>query len=317
MAEPSPDSFFDTPRGRVELKVHRCIWSGAFSDNSPLAIAECGRERVLRAEIDVQLTADGVFVVFHDDELDTVTDATGPVRLATAATVTRARYRDGSHPLTLAEAAALLASQEYPRTVELDLKEEEPYGWREAEALVRAIEPARDCFVLGGVADWNIRRLLRVDPTLRAGLNPHAYIDVEGGHLPEGAYGYRDAHPLARARLSETGAYLRDRLGGIMRLVPGAAEAHLRLSFFERMLDDGVADAAAIFHELGIAIDVWTLDADTPRWRERLARAVAGGADIVTTNTPARIARAGRELVAAGAAPGYAGGRSASGPAAR
>lgn len=294
MAEPNPDSFFATPRGRVELKVHRCVWSGAYSDNSPLAIAECGRERVLRTEIDVQLARDGTFVVFHDDELDGVTDASGRVRDASAAEVVRARFADGSHPLTLDEAVALVAEHEYPRTVELDLKELEPYAWRDAETLVRAVQPAKDRLLFGGAADWNIRRLLRIDPTLRVSLNPHAYIDTEGTHLPRGAYGYHDAHPLARARRSDVADYLRDRFGGIMRLVPGASEAHLRLALFERMLDDGVAGAAGIFHDLGIAIDVWTLDAGTPRWQERLARAVAAGVDIVTTNTPAAIAAAGR-----------------------
>ena len=109
-----------------------------------------------------------------------------------------------------------------------------------------------------------------------------------------GAYGYRDAHPLAKRRLTTTAEYLRDRFGGIMRLVPGPSEAHLRLAMFERMLDDGIADAAEIFHALGIKVDVWTLDADTPRWRERFARLVDAGVDIVTTNTARSLATAGR-----------------------
>jgi hypothetical protein len=62
--------------------------------------------------------------------------------------------------------------------------------------------------------------------------------------------------------------YLADRLGGILRLVPRAREAHLRLDAFERMLDDGVADAAELFHREGLRLDVWTLDA----WHARLAR---------------------------------------------
>jgi len=64
---------------------------------------------------------------------------------------------------------------------------------------------------------------------------------------------------------------------------------------FERMLDDD-AEAAEIVHALGIKLDVWTLDADTPRWRERFARLVNGGVDIVTTNTARELAAAGREL---------------------
>jgi glycerophosphoryl diester phosphodiesterase len=62
----------------------------------------------------------------------------------------------------------------------------------------------------------------------------------------------------------------------------------------ERILDDGVADIAEIFHSLGIKLDVWTLDAGTARWRERLARIAAAGVDIVTTNTALALARAAR-----------------------
>jgi len=57
------------------------------------------------------------------------------------------------------------------------------------------------------------------------------------------------------------------------------------------MLDDGFA-ALALAHDAGVAIDVWTLDAGTPRWQERLARALDAGVDIVTTNTPRDLARA-------------------------
>ena len=63
---------------------------------------------------------------------------------------------------------------------------------------------------------------------------------------------------------------------------------------FERMVDDGVADAAEIFHTLGVKVDLWTLDAETPRWQERLARVVAAGVDIVTTNTARAFAAVGR-----------------------
>src|SRR5205085_1726764 len=111
---------------------------------------------------------------------------------------------------------------------------------------------------------------------------------------PMGAYGYRDAHPLAKRRLTTTAEYLRDRFGGIMRLVPGPSEAYLRLAMFALMLDDGIAVAADIFHALGCKGDVWTLDADMPRWRERFARLVDAGVDFVTTNTARSLAKAGR-----------------------
>jgi glycerophosphoryl diester phosphodiesterase len=295
----NPDSFFQVGDRTVELKVHRCLWSGTFSENSPLAIAECASERVLRTEIDVRATRDGEFVVLHDDRFDRVTDASGLVREASAVEATRSKFKDGSHPLLFSEAIELIAANEYPRSIELDLKDLAPYTRPQAEALARAAQPLKERGNFSTPADWNLRRLLAVDPTLRVSLNPHCYIDTElddDTRLPMGAYGYRDAHPLARQRVSTTADYLRDRFGGIMRLVPGVIEAHLRIGMLERILDDGVEDVAEIFHSLGLALDVWTLDAGTLRWRERFARVVAAGADIVTTNTPRALASAAREL---------------------
>jgi len=294
---PHPDSFVQLGGRIVELKVHRCLWSGAYSENSPRAIEECARERVLRAEIDVRLLRDGELVVFHDDRFDRVTDARGLVREATAAEATHASFNDGTHPLLLSEAVELLAAHEFPKRIELDLKDFEPYTWPQTETLARAVQPIKGRIHFSSPADWNLRRLLAIDPTVPVSLNPHAYIDTEDdpdARLPLGAYGYCDAHPLARRRSSTTADYLRDRLGGIMRLVPGVTEAHLRLGMFERMLDDGVADAADIFGALGVKVDVWTLDADTPGWRERFARVLGAGVDIVTTNTARALAAAAR-----------------------
>jgi hypothetical protein len=62
------------------------------------------------------------------------------------------------------------------------------------------------------------------------------------------------------------------------------------------MLDDGVEDPADLFHRQGTLVDVWTLNAGMHRWRDRLARAVAAGVDIITTDTPRALAAAGREM---------------------
>src|SRR5439155_26195344 len=95
---PHPYSFFHFDDRVIELKVHRCLWSGTYSETSPLAIEECAREAVVRAEIDVQLLRDGEFVIFHDDRFDRVTDARCLVREATARESTRARFHDRSDP---------------------------------------------------------------------------------------------------------------------------------------------------------------------------------------------------------------------------
>jgi glycerophosphoryl diester phosphodiesterase len=62
----------------VEVIAHRGF-SAAAPENTLAAFAAaiaCGADRI---EFDVQLTADGVAVVIHDDDLDRTTDGKGPV----------------------------------------------------------------------------------------------------------------------------------------------------------------------------------------------------------------------------------------------
>src|SRR5204863_5059208 len=117
-------------------------------------------------------------------------------------------------------------------------------------------------------------------PTLPMGFTITQYLDgVPETTRPDaipgvrGAYGYLDAHPLARQRYGPTADYLRDRLTGLLRLVPGVRDLHVRLLAVERMLDDGFSDLAQLVHGQGALLDVWTLNAETPDWRARLERA--------------------------------------------
>jgi glycerophosphoryl diester phosphodiesterase len=125
--------------------------------------------------------------------------------------------------------------------------------------------------------------------------DPMYYLDHKTSRSPlpgaGSAYGYHDAHPLAYRRTVSAAEYLRERLDGLLRLVPGIGELHVNIKLFEEMLTDGL-DVSARVHDAGALVDVWTLDAGTPQWRERLERALAAGVDIVTTNTPRELAAA-------------------------
>ena len=307
--EPHPESLLRAPDRRpVSLKVHRCNWSGDHPENSLAAIRECYRAGVARAEIDFGMLLDADFLVTHDEDLAHATTGTGRVSVTTRSEARRLRFRrpgrqggeaSNDGPPLLSEVVDLILAEPGPTLLELDIKDFEPWPWPRVEELARLIEPVKERVVVGGCPDWNLRRLLRIDPSLPVGFDPQFYLDWapeddDPEPLPgvRGAYGYLDAHVLARERLGLTADYLADRLGGLSRLVPGSRDVHLSLAFFERMLEDGL-NAVELFHAAGQRVDVWTLDADTPRWRDRLARAVAAGADIVTTNTPRALAAAG------------------------
>ncbi|MDQ3808740.1 MAG: hypothetical protein M3336_00445, partial [Chloroflexota bacterium] len=228
-----PESVIRAAGGRdIELKVHQCVWSGAHPANSLAAIQECYRERVARAEIDVAMLHDADFLVVHDRTLDGSTDGRGPVDEVTRAESRRLRLVEGGRvtgqaPPLLSEVIEAIAAESFPTLLELDLKDWRPWPWQRVEELARLLQPVKERIRFGGVADWNLRRLHHVDPGLPMGFTVTQYLDwVPETTTPDplpgvrGAYGYLDRHPLARQRYGPTADYLRDRMSGIMRLVP-------------------------------------------------------------------------------------------------
>jgi glycerophosphoryl diester phosphodiesterase len=267
-----PESVLHGPDGRlVELKAHQGAWSGAHPENSLAALRECYAAAVARVEIDFRLR-DDEFVVAHD------------------------KPRKGSRVPLLREALDIVrGARPGPTLLMLDAKDDAPWSSRHVESLVRMCESVRDRIFVGSPADWNLRRLRKVDPALAIAFDPQYYLtwDTRVHAVPgrRGAYGYQDVHPLALRRTVTAADYLRERFETLLGVVDGIREVHLRLAFFERMLRDGF-DVAAFAHDANVLVDVWTLDAGTRGWKSRLTHAVAAGADIVTTNTPRQFAEA-------------------------
>ena len=304
--EPHSDSIIRAHDGRVvPLKVHRCLWSGAYPENSLPAITECYREAVARAEIDLHPLRDADFLVLHDPVVDAATTGTGPVGGLTRGEAQSLRIQvagsaTSERPPLFSEVVDLIRDLPSPTLLELDLVTFQPLPWPRVEELARLIESVKGRVFLNGY-NWNVRRLVEVDATLPVAydLLPHLDWLAEGDPeaaelgLPRGAYGYLDAHPLARERHSPPSEYLADRLSALARLVPGAREIHIRLATFERMLDDGFA-VADFLHRHGLRLDVWTLNEGMPQWRERLARALDASVDVITSDSPRALASAGR-----------------------
>jgi glycerophosphoryl diester phosphodiesterase len=300
MAEPV--SVVRAPDGRlVELNVLGCVWSGEFPENSLAAIRECLTTPVARAQIDFSVLRDHDFLVTRGVLLDGATTGRGPVRLTTRQEVAQLRCRwrgqvwDHQPPL-LSEVVDLLRSQASSTVLELNAKDAEPWPYSRVDELVRMVEPVRDRVIFNGSADWNLRRLVQVDPRIRVGFTPAFYLDwmpsnVVPDELPGevGAYGYLDRHPLARARNQPPSDYLWERVNGLIRVVPGAREMHIRLSLFEHMQSDGLGDTAHRLRRAGLRPGVWSLDAGTPDWHARLTNAVWASVDIITTSTPRQL----------------------------
>lgn len=190
----SPASAGEEPG--VVVSAHR--GGAAYApENTMTAFRNATRLGVDELEADVQLTADGVLVVLHDDTLDRTTDCTGAVLDKTFVEVTRcdAAYwwtpgpstttpdPDAPHPLRgrrigvprIEELLALGAAPGAPR-LSLELKNIpgetnfDPTGTMVATALVRAVAKSgidKDKVLVQSFFPTSLEAVRRLDPALR------------------------------------------------------------------------------------------------------------------------------------------------------
>jgi glycerophosphoryl diester phosphodiesterase len=299
---PHPRSVIGAADGRqVQLKVHQCFWSGDHPGNSLAAVQECFAAHVARAEIDVAMLCDADFLVVHDVDLAVATTGVGRVDETTRRDAQRLCFKHDGHvldsrPPLLSEVVAMIAAEPFPTLLEIDLKDRKPWPWPRVEELASMLQPVQDRVTFGGGADWNLRRLHHVATELRMGFTITDYLDWLPSSLddqrPRNAYGYVDAHPLGDQRVGSTRDYLWDRLGALVRLVPDVRDIHIRLVAGQQMAADGLVDLADMLHRQGMLLDLWTLNAGQPGWREQLQAALDLGADVITTETPRALSEA-------------------------
>ncbi|MEL6318813.1 MAG: glycerophosphodiester phosphodiesterase family protein [Pseudomonadota bacterium] len=123
--------------------AHRGLHDGAAApENSAAAIARAA-EAGCAVEIDVRICADARLVLFHDETLERLTEARGPVRARPAAELRRLRLLGGAETILTLEEALELAAGRAPLLIEL--KHAGPAGAPEAllaAALARYAGPA-------------------------------------------------------------------------------------------------------------------------------------------------------------------------------
>ena len=121
---PAPGAALDWLKGaRV---AHRGLHGQGVVENSPAAF-EAAAARGLAIECDVQLTADGEAVVFHDFTLERLTAESGAVIERTAAALSAIAYRDSAETIpTFAQFLAQVAGR-VPLLIEV--KSQEDWDW--------------------------------------------------------------------------------------------------------------------------------------------------------------------------------------------
>jgi glycerophosphoryl diester phosphodiesterase len=284
------------------LKYHK--FDAGLGDHAPNSLGAL--EQVLAAgvgviEFDISLLGDGSFALLHDSRLERETDGSGPLDGISVRELKSLRLRGSEEPpATLDEVVERLLRHRRPLKVQVDLKEVEPLPEPAAallfEALARLRQNGEVRVVVGCLADWNLRQLRRLDPSLEVGNDPVFYLHAPapGFRVPlptrVNAYGYVDDHPLGYRKVLPTDAYLRDRLDAIAAQVPGTSEFYLHKAFVSQALADGLDPIAHMRREWGLFVDVWTINAGQRGAEQELRQALAAGADQITTDTPVGLA---------------------------
>jgi len=166
--------------------AHRALHdaSQGIPENGPTAI-----RRAVQAgygiEIDVQLSSDGVAMVFHDDTLDRMTATTGPVRSRTAQELSDLRLVGSEDTIpTLAEVLGIIDGQ---MALVIEIKDQSGGLAPGDDALERAV--AADIAGYAGpvaVMSFNpnaVEAMRRLAPDVPRGLVTCGYIPSKWPHL--------------------------------------------------------------------------------------------------------------------------------------
>lgn len=179
---PLPPAFLAAPI------AHRALHDRAAGriENSPAAI-RAALDHGYAIEIDLQLSRDGVAMVFHDEELDRLTDATGPVSARSAADLQAIRLKDSTDTIpTLDQVLAMVAGR-VPLLVEIKDQSLDmgPTDGRLEAATAAALSGYRGDVAVMSFNPACIHHMARLAPGLPRGLTTAAY-DAEGwAPMPE------------------------------------------------------------------------------------------------------------------------------------
>ena len=227
---------------------HACA-AGEAPANTLAGVRACIDAGVEGMEIDVQLCADGVPVLMHDDTVDRTTNLRGPVREKTLAELQAADAGDGEPVPTLDEVLALVAGR---FTVMCELKAT-PDAPDQDQACVDAVVEV-------------IRRHNAESWTAIHSFNP---IMVERARATE-------------PRISATIITGQIRGEVVDRLLGGLMKRHGQAISVEHH----VVDRTLVEKAKKRQVTVWTWTVDTP---EDWARVVEAGVDGIITNVPHRL----------------------------
>lgn len=267
----------------MQITHHKALMDGnAAPPNSLDAVVNSLNAGADWIEINIHALKAGDYAMFHDEAWQ------GQALGAYSAD----EMRRADIPLLSAVVAAF-ESQPGRTQLQLDLKSYLPFPTDEPlERLLRLIAPIRGRVVISSPADWQLRRLKYLDPSVRVGFDPLLYLDSRAPNWQadprkppsfQGVYGFYDDHPLAKLGILPPLAYAWDRCEVLTHQVPGAYGLYVSFRTLSHLLGQGF-DWAQMLHAAGMQLITWTVDIGNAE-AESIVKQLQG-VDNIITNTP-------------------------------
>jgi glycerophosphoryl diester phosphodiesterase len=154
--------------------AHRGLHGGTVVENT-LESADAAAAANYAIECDIQLTADGELVVFHDDTLDRLMTAAGPVQARTLVDLKNIAYRNSTGRIP--ELKEFLARVAARTPLLIELKSRWDGDIRIAERAAAILADYSGPFALMSFDPWLVRALRLSAPALPRGTIAERYYD--------------------------------------------------------------------------------------------------------------------------------------------
>ena len=188
--------------------AHRGLHGGAIVENT-LQAADAAAAANYSIECDVQLTADGEVVVFHDDTLDRLTVAGGPLHTRTLADLKNISYRTA--PGRIPDLAEFLAHVACRTPILIELKSRWNGDTRIVERAAALLANYRGPFALMSFDPWLVRALRRLAPAMPRGIVAERhYRDPEWRLTPAQKFGLGNLTHIGQTRPHFVAYWVRD-----------------------------------------------------------------------------------------------------------
>ena len=183
--------------------AHRALHGPDAPENS-LSAVRAAVAAGYGIEIDVQPSADEVAMVFHDYDLDRLTETTGPVRIHSATWLESVRLKASADGIPSLWRVLDLVAGQVP--VLIEIKDQDRAMGADVgpleHAVFRALEGYRGPVAVMSFNPHSVAEMAKLVPRVPRGLTTYAWSDAEAQALPET---YR-AHLAAIADFDRVGA---------------------------------------------------------------------------------------------------------------